>query len=84
MAQRRPAHEIRIGKVRAAIWENETKNQGIWFNVSVSRLYKEGNEWKDSNSFGRDDLPVVAKVMEMAYGWIWDRQSVPRPDDSEE
>ena len=58
----RPVHEIRMGRIRAAIWENETQN-GTRHNVTLSRLYKDDDdEWKDSTSFGRDDLPLVAKV----------------------
>ena len=54
----RPVHEIRIGRIKAAIWGNETQN-GTRHNVSLSRIYKDGDEWKDSTSFGRDDLPLV-------------------------
>jgi len=66
----RPKHEIRLGRIRAAIWENDTKN-GTQFNVTVSRLYKDGDTWKDSTSFGRDDLPLVAKVMDLCHSWIY-------------
>ena len=45
----RPVHELRLGRIRAAIWENETPN-GMLHNVTVSRLYKDGDEWKDSTS----------------------------------
>jgi len=74
MAQKRPAHEIRLGKIRAAIWSNQTEDSDIWFNVTVSRLYKDGDQWKDSTSFRRDELPVVAKVVDMAYAWIWGQE----------
>ena len=65
-----PVHEIRLGRIRAAIWENETQN-GARHNVTVSRLYKDGNNWKDSSSFGRDDLPLVAKVVDQCHSWIF-------------
>ena len=68
----RPVHEIRLGRVRAAIWENETQH-GIRHNVTVSRLYKDGANWKDSNSFGRDDLPLVGKVLDRCHRWIDDQ-----------
>ena len=48
----RPVREVRLGRIRAAIWENETQN-GTRHNVTFSRLYKDGDEWKDSTSFGR-------------------------------
>ncbi len=70
-AKNRPVHEIRFGRVRAAIWQNETEI-GTRHNVTVSRLYKDGDEWKDSTSFGRDDLPLVAKVCDQAHTWIFE------------
>lgn len=66
----RPVHEIRLGRIKAAIWENSTDN-GSRHNVTVSRLYKDGEQWKDSASFGRDDLPLVAKVVDQAHSWIF-------------
>ncbi len=66
----RPVHEVRMGRIRAAIWENETQN-GTRHNVTLSRIYKDGDDWKDSSSFGRDDLPLVAKVADLAHSWIF-------------
>ena len=66
----KPVHEIRISRIKAAIWANET-DSGIRHNVTLSRLYKpEGEDWQDSTSFGRDDLLLVAKVADMAHTWI--------------
>ena len=67
----RPIHEIRLGRIRAAIWENETPN-GKRHNVTVSRIYKDGDQWKDTASFGRDDLQLVAKAVDQAHSWIFD------------
>ena len=74
MGKRRPTHEIKFGKIRVAIWENESKQDKLWFNVTVTRLYKENDEWKDTSSFGRDDLPIVSKATDMAFGWILRRE----------
>ena len=68
-AAARPVQEVRMGRIRAAIWENETTN-GTRYNVTVSRIYKDGETWKDSNSFGRDDLLIVAKVLDRCHTWI--------------
>ena len=68
---KRPVHEIRLGRVKAAIWENDTKD-GIRHNISLSRIYKDGNQWRDSTSFGRDDLPLVMKVSDMAHTWVYE------------
>ena len=84
MAQKKPAHEIRLGRIRAAVWVNEKGQDDVWFNVTVTRLYKDDNRWNDSNSFRRDDLPVVAKVMDMAYAWIWSHQAKTSPVESDQ
>ena len=68
----KPVHEIRLGRIRAAIWLNETEN-GPRYNVQLSRLYKDkSDKWKDSASFGREDLPLVAKVADLSMVWIYE------------
>jgi hypothetical protein len=67
----KPVREFRLGRIKAAVWANET-DSGIRHNVTFSRLYKpEGGDWQDSSSFGRDDLPLVAKVADMVHTWIF-------------
>ena len=67
-----PAHEIRLGRIRATIWENDTQN-GVRYNVTFQRVYKDGEEWKESVSFGRDDLLLVAKAADQAHTWIYEQ-----------
>ena len=67
----RPVYEIKLGRIRASIWANGSDGKNTWFNVSFARLYRDGDEWKTTSSFGRDDLPLVSKAAEMAYAWIW-------------
>ena len=69
-AKQKPVHEVRLGRIKAAIWANETDN-GTRHNVTITRLYKDGDEWKTSTSFGREELPLVAKVADMAHTWIY-------------
>lgn len=80
---KRPVHEVRLGRIKAAIWENETQ-QGTRHNVSITRIYKDGNSWKDSNSFGRDDLPLVTKIADIAHTWIYVNASVQAPGSDDE
>ncbi len=71
-ANNKPVHEVRLGRIRAAIWLNDTEN-GPRYNVQISRLYKDQKDkWKDSTSFGREDLPLVAKVADLAMVWIYE------------
>ena len=65
----RPIHEIRYGNVKVVIWRNATAN-GHMYNATVARLYKDGDEWKESHSFGQDDLLVLAKALHDAFDCI--------------
>ena len=67
---KKPVHEVRLGAIKAAIWANDTQN-GVRHNVTLQRLYKDEDEWKSTDSFGRDDLLLVAKVANMAHTWIF-------------
>lgn len=69
-AKARPVHQVRLGRIKAAIWQNQTE-AGVRHNVTFSRLYKEGDEWRNSTSFGREDLPLVMKVADLAHTWIY-------------
>ncbi len=85
MAQKqKPVHEIRLGRIRAAIWANQTESRDVWFNVTITRLYKEGDRWQDTATFRRDDLPIVAKVVDIAYTWIWGQDVPASPDEAVE
>ena len=70
-----PIHEIRIGAVKTAIWQNETTN-GTRHSVTFSRIYKDGDEWKRSENFRRDELLVLAKVADWAHTWISEQSQV--------
>lgn len=71
MANQRPIHEIRLGKVKAAIWKNDT-DSGPRYSISIVRLFKrDDDQWDSSSSFGRDELPLVSKVADMVHTWLY-------------
>ena len=45
MANPKPVAEVRIGRAKATLWPNETEDR-TRHNVTFSRLYKDGEEWK--------------------------------------
>ena len=69
MAKEKPIHEVRLGSIKAAVWKNDTE-KGVRYNTTFSRIYRDGDEWKSTDSFGRDDLLVLAKVSDLAHSWI--------------
>ncbi len=65
----KPIHEVRLGTIKAAVWRKETE-VGVRYNVTFSRLYKDNDQWKSTESFGRDDLLVLGKVADQTHSWI--------------
>lgn len=67
--ENRPVHTIRHRSIKASIWRNAT-SKGPVYNVIVVRGFKDGDQWKDSHSFGYDDLPIVAKLLNDCHSFI--------------
>ena len=80
MANQKPIDEVRIGRGKATIWKNGTEDAPrssrdapayVAYNVTFSRLYKDGDQWKSTQSFGRNDLLTLAKVADLAHTRIY-------------
>lgn len=76
----KPVEEVRVGAVKAAVWRNVVdmgNNSRPMYSVTFQRLYRDGeNAWKSAESFGRDDLLVLAKVAERVFDRIHELQQV--------
>jgi hypothetical protein len=77
--KQKPIQEVRIGNIKAALWQNHTDN-GTRFNVTFQRIYRdEQSKWQSTDSFGRDDLLVLARVAERAFDSIHELQQEREP-----
>ena len=66
-----PVKTFRLGAIKAAIWENES-DQKKFYNVTFARTYMDdAKAYHDTASFGRDDLPRVAKLADLAHTFIF-------------
>ncbi|MBN8965820.1 MAG: hypothetical protein J0H89_10685 [Rhizobiales bacterium] len=65
----KPAAKFRLGYVTATVWKN-----GEFHNVVLSKSYKDGEEWKDTDQLGTGDLLNAAKVLERAEKYISEMQ----------
>ncbi len=61
-----PEQRFNIGAVRATIWKNTSRTGDEFRTVHLSRSYKKGDEWKESNSLGFRDIEKAIKVLEQA------------------
>ena len=65
----KPELEIRRGLIKVRIWQRRSKN-GVRYSLSVVRLFRNGDQWKESTRLGRDDIPLVRLVLDEAYEWM--------------
>jgi len=63
-----------MGRIQAAVWKNK-KDKQVFYNVTIQRSYRQGDSWNHSTTFGRNDLPLVAKVADQAHSWIYEQGS---------
>ncbi len=74
----KPVKVFRLRGISASIFANPATVDGREFTfhkVSLQRSYKDGNEWKQTTSLGRDDLPVVNLVLQRAWEFILDSEA---------
>ena len=73
-SKKQPVHEIRIGALKATIWQNENTT-GKHHNLTFSRSYKDGETWKSTSSFGRNDMLPLGKLANEAHTWIINQEA---------
>ena len=71
----KPVAEIRVGRITATIWQNTPTDEGVFYSVHITRLFRRGSTWDRTPAFGRDDLLTVAKVADLANTRIYELQN---------
>ncbi|QDV42488.1 hypothetical protein Enr13x_23360 [Stieleria neptunia] len=80
MAQgNKPTHRINLKSVSAAVFANTTGEGKTFYSVQFDRSYRDGEQWKHTKSFGRDDLLLLSKAADMAHTWIHEQESSAMP-----
>ena len=69
-----PVKKFSAGAISCSLWENQIAVGGIPTTVlkaSVERRYKDRNgEWKSSNSYSRNEIPLVIHLLQEAFGYM--------------
>ncbi len=67
----KPKQKYTAGSISCALWENDATIDGRNVTVlraTVERRYKDKDgTWKSSNSFGRNEIPLVVYALQKAY-----------------
>ena len=70
---RTPEKKFSCGPVSASIWAKTKTVEGEivkFYSVTITKAYKESEDWKYTNSFNIEDLPKVALVANEAYKYV--------------
>ena len=61
----KPVKKFRVGNVTVAVWKNEE-----FHSVTLQKSYKDGEEWKNTDSLSGGDILNAMKALERAEGYI--------------
>lgn len=66
-----PVKQFRCGAVGVSVFKRQ-HNGDTFYNATPSRSYTkdDGKTWAYSYSFNRDELSVVAALLNQAFSWI--------------
>ena len=61
-----PDAKFRLGFVTVSVWKNDMN----FYNCSLQRSYKDGDEFKNTEQLGSGDLLNAARLLQRAEEWI--------------
>ena len=61
----KPVKKFRVGNVTVAVWKNED-----FHSVTLQKSYKDGEEWKNTDSLSGGDILNAMKALERAETFI--------------
>ncbi|MDD3159649.1 MAG: hypothetical protein PHQ98_01640 [Candidatus ainarchaeum sp.] len=65
-----PVKKIKIGLIEVAVWENTAQDGNKFFSTTLDKNYKDGENWKKTNSLNEKDLPKAILALQKAYEFI--------------
>jgi hypothetical protein len=83
----KPVQTFRLRGVSVSVFENNAKmkDRDVTFHkVAIQRSYRDGDEWKNTTSFGRDDLPVLGLLLKQAWQWVLEAEASRGKDGDEQ
>ena len=69
--ERTPVATDRHRRIDTSVWENEGSDNRTYYNTTLRKSWKDGDEWKESSaSLGRDDLLPCSLLLKWADAQI--------------
>jgi hypothetical protein len=65
--KKRPFDEVQCGRVKVVVWKNTVDGGAEVFNFVPTKIYKEGEVWRETASLGVGDLLPMTEALREAY-----------------
>ncbi len=70
----KPIKVFRLKGVKVSVFENKSQ-ESVFHKLTLQKIYKEGDEWKTTNSLGRDDVPVARLLLQQAWQFVLETEA---------
>lgn len=74
----KPVKVFRLRGISASIFANKASGEGgdsVYYKVTVQRTYRDGDEFKTTTSFTRDDLPIIDLLVNRSWEFILEAET---------
>ena len=71
---KKPVHEVRLGRIKAAIWENETQNGSLLQRDVVASCTRTTTSGRTPRASAATTCRLVAKVADLCHTWIFQQK----------
>jgi hypothetical protein len=85
-APRKPVKSYRLRGISVSVFENSAAVDGrrrTFHKVSFEKSYRDGDEWKTTQSLGRDDLPIAGLLLKQAWQFILEAEAARGKDEAD-
>jgi hypothetical protein len=83
----KPVKAFRMRGISVSVFANDVQSDDgrelTFHNISVQRRYRDGDEFKTTTSFRRDDLPILQLLVQRAWEYVVDAEAKAGADDEE-
>ncbi len=79
-----PVKVFRARGITASIFANQSKKGDAFHKVCLQRTYWDGEKYRTSDTFGRDEVPIALHLMMQAWQFVLTTEEAAKKDASKE
>ena len=80
----KPVKVFRVRGITASVFANQTKKGDAFHKVCLQRTWWDGDKYRTSDTFGRDEVPVALHVLMQAWQFVMTTEEAAKREASED